>query len=137
MCYCSCHTCYVSLFIFSTCFTSISHLLRNANDTCYDGYKRSSRSLRLLKYLPQAGRPPALPVFVDSSLPPFPRSSVPAWTTTVRFDCQQYQETLHGVLVEGLTPKTLSWPISLTILSCIDPTALPWPSVLMFPRSPT
>jgi hypothetical protein len=28
--------------------------------------------------LPQAGRGPALPVFFDSSLPPFPRSSVPA-----------------------------------------------------------
>lgn len=35
--------------------------------------------------LPQAGRGPALPVFSDSSLPPLPRSSVPAWQTTVRW----------------------------------------------------
>ena len=33
---------------------------------------------------PQAGRAPALPVFLDSSCPPLPRSSVPAWTTMVR-----------------------------------------------------
>ena len=33
--------------------------------------------------LPQAGRSPAFPVVADSSWPPFPRSSVPAWTTTV------------------------------------------------------
>ena len=34
---------------------------------------------------PQAGRAPALPVFLDSSCPPLPRSSVPAWTTMVRY----------------------------------------------------
>jgi len=34
--------------------------------------------------LPQAGRPPALPVFLESGWPPLPRSSVPEWTTTVR-----------------------------------------------------
>lgn len=39
---------------------------------------------RALENIPQAGRPPALPVFLDSSVPPFPRSSVPWWTTTVR-----------------------------------------------------
>lgn len=40
--------------------------------------------------IPQAGRAPALPVFRDSSLPPLPRSSVPAWQTTVRYiSCQQ------------------------------------------------
>jgi hypothetical protein len=33
---------------------------------------------------PQAGRPPALPVFFESGCPPFPRSSVPECTTTVR-----------------------------------------------------
>jgi hypothetical protein len=33
---------------------------------------------------PQAGRGPALPVFLLSSWPPFPRSSVPAWMTRVR-----------------------------------------------------
>lgn len=37
-------------------------------------------------YIPQAGRGPAFPVFRDSSFPPFPRSSVPAWTTTVRYN---------------------------------------------------
>ena len=35
--------------------------------------------------MPQAGRVPALPVFLDSSFPPLPRSSVPEWTTTVRY----------------------------------------------------
>lgn len=35
--------------------------------------------------IPQAGRGPALPVFRDSSLSPLPRSSVPAWITTVRY----------------------------------------------------
>lgn len=39
---------------------------------------------------PQAGRGPALPVLRDSSLPPLPRSSVPAWTTTVRYICSQH-----------------------------------------------
>lgn len=34
---------------------------------------------------PQAGRGPALPVFLLSSFPPLPRSSVPAWTTMVLF----------------------------------------------------
>lgn len=34
---------------------------------------------------PQAGRVPALPVLRDSSLPPLPRSSVPEWTTMVRY----------------------------------------------------
>ncbi|KAH3683167.1 hypothetical protein WICPIJ_005864 [Wickerhamomyces pijperi] len=32
---------------------------------------------------PQAGLPPALPVFKESAWPPLPKSSVPAWTTTV------------------------------------------------------
>lgn len=67
---------------------------------------------------PQAGRAPALPVFLLSSLPPWPRSSVPAWTTTVR-------------------PRTLSGPISLMNLSETEPLALPWASVLKLPRSPT
>ena len=67
---------------------------------------------------PQAGRPPALPVFLLSSLPPLPRSSVPACTTTVR-------------------PSTLSGPISLMNLSVVEPLPLPWPSVSKLPRSPT
>lgn len=67
---------------------------------------------------PQAGRVPALPVFLLSSLPPWPRSSVPLWTTTVR-------------------PRTLSGPINLTCLSVTEPLPLPWPSVLKLPRSPT
>jgi len=36
--------------------------------------------------IPQAGLVPALPVFFDSSVPPWPRSSVPEWTTIVRCD---------------------------------------------------
>jgi hypothetical protein len=36
-----------------------------------------------------------LPVFSDSSLPPLPRSSVPAWTTTVRW----------GALATGILPR--------------------------------
>lgn len=67
---------------------------------------------------PQAGRAPALPVFLLSSFSPLPRSSVPAWTTTVR-------------------PRTLSGPISLMNLSETVPSALPWASVLKLPRSPT
>ena len=47
--------------------------------------------------VPQAGRAPALPVFRDSSLPPLPRSSVPAWQTTVRYmSCQQLRELPLG-----------------------------------------
>lgn len=38
---------------------------------------------------PQAGLGPALPVFNDSGWPPLPRSSVPAWTTIVRYTHQQ------------------------------------------------
>lgn len=34
---------------------------------------------------PQAGRAPALPVFLDSGWSLLPRSSVPAWTTMVRY----------------------------------------------------
>ena len=67
---------------------------------------------------PQAGRAPALPVFLLSSFSPLPRSSVPACTTTVR-------------------PSTLSGPISLMNLSETEPSALPWASVLKLPRSPT
>jgi hypothetical protein len=40
---------------------------------------------------PQAGRGPALPVFLDSSWPPLPRSSVPAWTTIVRCLCVSFR----------------------------------------------
>ncbi len=67
---------------------------------------------------PQAGRAPALPVVLLSSCPPLPKSSVPACTTMVR-------------------PRTLSGPISLTCSSVMEPFALPWPSVLKLPRSPT
>jgi hypothetical protein len=35
------------------------------------------------------------------------------------------------------TPKTLCSPINLTCSSVMVPLALPWPSVLMLPRSPT
>jgi len=33
---------------------------------------------------PQANRPPALPVVLENSWPPFPRSSASAWTTIDR-----------------------------------------------------
>lgn len=32
---------------------------------------------------------------------------------------------------------TLSWPMSLMSLSVTEPWALPWPSVLKLPKSPT
>lgn len=91
-------------------------------------------------YVPQAGRPPALPVSFDCSWPPLPRSSVPSWTTIVR-----YQEPISFLLsfskrvmnIVLHTPKTLSGPISLMNLSVIVSLTLPWPSVLKFPRSPT
>lgn len=67
---------------------------------------------------PQAGLPPAFPVFLLSACPPFPRSSVPAWTTMV-------------------LPRTECSPMSLMCESDTDPFAFPWPSVLKFPRSPT
>lgn len=67
---------------------------------------------------PQAGLPPAFPVFLLSACPPFPRSSVPAWTTIV-------------------LPRTECSPINLMCWSVTDPLAFPWPSVLKFPRSPT
>lgn len=67
---------------------------------------------------PQAGLPPALPVFNESAWPPLPKSSVPAWTTTV-------------------LPKIEVGPNNLTNLSVIEPLANPFESVLMLPKSPT
>jgi len=67
---------------------------------------------------PQAGLPPPLPVFKDSAWPPLPKSSVPAWTTTV-------------------LPKIEVGPYNLTNLSVIEPFAKPEASVLMLPKSPT
>jgi hypothetical protein len=63
-------------------FGRMMPLCRNANDTYTKSVKPTSNYLKM--NLPQAGRVPALPVFLDSSLPPWPRSSVPEWTTTVR-----------------------------------------------------
>lgn len=40
--------------------------------------------------IPQAGLPPALPVVLESGCPPLPRSSVPPWTTTVRYCNNQH-----------------------------------------------
>ena len=91
-------------------------------------------TLRCLRYVPQAGRVPALPVFLDSSLPPLPRSSVPEWTTTVRCEISVVVALSKGI---GLTPMTLSGPINLMSLSVVVPLPLPWASVLKFPRSPT
>ena len=67
---------------------------------------------------PQAGLGPALPVFKDSSLPPLPKSSWPAWTTTV-------------------LPRIEVGPISLTKLSVLEPLATPSALVGMLPKSPT
>jgi len=67
---------------------------------------------------PQAGLAPALPVFLDSALPPLPKSSVPAWITTV-------------------LPKIEFWPINLTNKSCLEPLAIPDASVVTLPKSPT
>lgn len=50
---------------------------------------------------PQAGRGPALPVFLLSSFPPLPRSSVPAWTTMVRCTTQAFVVS-HAQLYLGL-----------------------------------
>jgi len=53
------------------------------------------------KYIPQAGRVPAFPVFLDSSFPPCPRSSVPEWTTTVR--CNMSTSAFHWYNNAGST----------------------------------
>eukprot|EP01083_Nonionella_stella_P150964 481799_1 len=66
---------------------------------------------------PQAARAPAWPVVFESSKPPWPRSSVPAWTTIAR-------------------PITEYWPVSDTKLSVIDRSASPLSSAWIFPRSP-
>ena len=79
-------------------------------------------SMLLTAYLqipmtPQANLPPALPVVLLSSCPPFPRSSTSAWTTTVR-------------------PKMLFSPSSDMNLSQILIAALPFSSAITFPKSP-
>ena len=66
---------------------------------------------------PQANLPPALPVVLLSSCPPFPRSSTSAWTTTVR-------------------PKMLFSPSSDMNLSQILIAAFPFSSAITFPKSP-
>lgn len=43
-----------------------------------------------------------MPVFLDSSLPPLPRSSVPAWTTRVRYQRQLYHQNIH-IYISGRT----------------------------------
>lgn len=67
---------------------------------------------------PHAGLPPALPVFNESACPPFPKSSWPAWTTTV-------------------LPKIEFSPNRVANLSVLVPLATPLPLVLMLPKSPT
>ena len=67
---------------------------------------------------PQANLPPALPVFRLSSVPPFPRSSVPLCTTRAR-------------------PITLCGPCSEMILSVILMVATPVGPASTLPRSPT
>lgn len=66
-----------------------SRLGGNANDACGSLVSIAEAAPGSGRCIPQAGRGPALPVLSDSSLPPLPRSSVPAWTTTVR--CEECQ----------------------------------------------
>lgn len=57
---------------------------------------------------PQAGRAPALPVFLLSSVPPRPRSSVPAWVTMVR--CSE--SILSVYLVLFYSPRKGSFSVA-------------------------
>ena len=66
---------------------------------------------------PQANLPPALPVVLLSSWPPFPRSSTSACTTTV-------------------LPKMLLSPVSDMNLSVMSIAAFPLSSAITFPKSP-
>lgn len=66
---------------------------------------------------PQPILSPALPVFNDSSLPPWPRSSGYIWTTQ-------------------LLPRIVYGPTNEILLSLKLNSAIPFSSAYMFPRSP-
>ena len=66
---------------------------------------------------PHANLPPAFPVVLLNSWPPFPRSSISACTTTVR-------------------PKMLLSPVKEMNLSDMFISAFPLASAITFPKSP-
>lgn len=79
--------------------------------------------------LPQAGRAPALPVFFDSSLSPFPRSSVPAWTTIVRYPLSVEQAPQlnfvsayanNALLPNQLDELVLMCALRIALLVCLE-----------------
>lgn len=101
---------------------------------------------------PQAARPPALPVLSDSSLSPFPRSSVPyilmsmtgSPYMTRHSPCgEQWNDYRHALdmhtsrQVPTTYPTTLSGPFRVTSGSSMVNLASPCASLRMFPRSPT
>lgn len=69
--------------------------------------------------IPQAARAPAFPVFRDSAFPPFPRSSVPLWTTTdlprIEFSPNRVRYGSHTHPLEApsslmaMLPKSPKW----------------------------
>lgn len=67
---------------------------------------------------PQTSLAPACPVVLESSNPPFPKSSSPSWTTRAR-------------------PMILFSPLSAMTLSKILTFAILLSSANIFPRSPT
>ena len=79
------------------------------------GFDHNFHIYAAMPITPQAGRGPALPVFLLSSWPPFPRSSVPAWTTMVR--CKWLVSIVSSMCVIQHTPRTLCSPMSLIKLS--------------------
>lgn len=72
--------------------------------------------------MPQASRPPALPVLLDPSSPPLPRSSTFSWTTKAR------PRMLLGLLQLVV--------IKVIMVSTMSTSATPLSSASKFPRSP-
>lgn len=60
---------------------------------------------------PHPARPPAFPVFFESGWPPFPKSSIPVWTTTLRpiillIPCKLITWSENFVTAAPLTERT-------------------------------
>jgi hypothetical protein len=102
---------------------------------------------------PQAARPPAFPVLRDSSLLPWPRSSIPCETVS-KEPCQHgkssYRVNHHGPStrvnydefhikyhISMSYPRMLKGPFKEIKLSVKEMVAVPYSSLSMFPRSPT
>lgn len=87
-----------------------------------------------LKCLPHANRPPALPVVLLNSWPPFPRSSGSAWMTSVR------PKTLKIINLNNanhvIITFYLKFPDNEICLSEMSTFATP-PAAVTFPKSPT